>query len=761
MEVVPLEHASAEDLAEQVAAAVAGAQKAGSQVSRHLRQVAEGGGSLPADMYVVPAAQANSLVLVGTPVQLAELKRVIALLDVEPASGYGRLNAVFLKYLSAAEAAKSLNALLAKTVVKDERQRVAIEPSPSNNALLVDASPRDFQWVRELIEQLDQAPQQVMVEILIAEVGLGSRLDLGMEWSTVETPSDDRSTVIGRSRPGDVDTVASSLAQGAFPQGLSVGVARGLTSSGVPRVPFLLTALKSNQDLRILSSVPLWAQNNAEATVSVVENIPILRSTIQGGSGTSRDVIQNIDRVDVGIKLKVTPHVNPDGEVTLQLNPSIEAIVDPGPAGTDFAPTIAKREVSTTVTVADGTTVVLSGLIREDRTQRVSRVPLLGDIPVLGHLFRFTSDEVKRKNLLLFVTPSIVTDGAEAARIRASLEDRTGLPGASRADASPRAVPEPEAMRLAEILARGADVPADALERAAAALAPDADDAALAERLVADGALAGEALFAAWAGHWSLAWTVTVDDGWLDPSLVERVPLAWSRARGVLPVRRDGQVAALVADPADHEAVENLALLLGGELVPVLAPRRAIRRAAERCHYQRTGPVQEAMPDEGTGAAGEPAAGGEDLLGMADGAPVTQLVNADPAGGPPDAGLRRARRAAGGPAAGALPHGRLALRTALAAPAPGRGADLAAQGHGPPRHRRAAAAAGRHGPGARGGTRDGRARLDRAGGLGRAGRAAAARQAVHPPAAGGAGHARGDAGGLSPASRPSRRGSSW
>ncbi len=429
IEVLRLTHGSAEEMAQQVATALAGAESAGSNVSRHIRQVTEGGASLPAGAMVVASPAANSLVLVGTPVQLEELKRIVALLDVEPGSGKGRLNAVFLKYLSAEEAAKSLSALLTKTVDKDQRQRIAVEPNIANNALLVYALPSDFQWVRELVESLDTMPSQVLVEILIAETDASKQLDLGVDWSTIDTPGLGETLVAARSRPGAEDTVLNIVKKNVFPQGLSLGVTRG-TAGGVA-IPFLLQALQQDRDVRILSSVPLLVQNNTEAMVNVVENIPVLRSTIEGGAGTSRDVIQNIDRLDVGIKLKVTPHVNPNREITLVLNPAIEAIVDSGPADKAFAPTIARREIKTTVTIPDRATVVISGLIREDKTRRDKKIPLLGDIPWLGWLFRYSTDSTRRNNLLVFVTPRIVSGTNQWDAVGASLEARTGLKGVS------------------------------------------------------------------------------------------------------------------------------------------------------------------------------------------------------------------------------------------------------------------------------------------------------------------------------------------
>jgi len=429
VEVVELKHGSAADVARQLNQALLGAETAGERLSRHVRQVTEGGSDLPADVVIVPTPTANSLVLVGTSVQLAELKRVIEKMDVEGSAGRGRFNAIFLKYLSAEEAAKSLNALLAKTVEKEQRQEIAIEPSIENNALLVDAGPRDFELVRELVAQLDQVPQQVLVEILVAEVTTGDDLDLGVELATIDAPQDDTTTIVGRSRPDETDTLLN-IVSNVFPQGLTFALSRGFVQDAqgnlIPRVPFLIKALAEDREVSILANVPLWAQNNKEASVSVVDDIPILTSTIEG-SGTARDIIQTIERLDVGIKLSLTPHVNPQREVQLQLNPKIEAIVDEGAADTPFTPTIAKREVSTTVTVPDRSTVVISGLIREDEINEVSKVPLLGDIPVLGWLFRSTAQRKQRTNLLIFVTPQIVTDAGEAEAGRRDLEERTGL----------------------------------------------------------------------------------------------------------------------------------------------------------------------------------------------------------------------------------------------------------------------------------------------------------------------------------------------
>lgn len=392
------------------------------------------------DLILLASPNSNSIVMVGPAADIEDVKKVLTLIDVESSAGRGNLHAIFLKYIGADDASKSLNALLEKSLGKEppkagDRRRIAIEASPVNNALLVDASPMDFRLVNDLVAKLDQMPEQVLIEVTIAEVSADRSLDVGVELAAMNVPSKVGDTVVSGSSTLSENSsgLMNAIQNGIFPRGIAVGVAHGtrLDAQGnvVASYPAVisLNALQQNGDVKILSSVPLVAQNNKEASVSVVKNIPILKSTIQGGTGTARDIIQNIERLDVGIKLKLTPHINPDQEVCMTLNPSIEAIIDPGPTGTQFAPTIARREVTTTVTVPSGKTIVISGLIREDRTQVVRKIPILGSIPLLGVLFRHTVDATERTNLMIFVTPRVTTGETNS---RAALEDwtrRTGL----------------------------------------------------------------------------------------------------------------------------------------------------------------------------------------------------------------------------------------------------------------------------------------------------------------------------------------------
>lgn len=430
--VIPLKYASARELADQIGRALVGAETSGRQISRRVQEVVAGAGNIPADFTLVAAEQANSLIVSAGPLQLKQIREMIEQLDI-PADGMasGRLHAVFLNYLDAEAAAKQLTALLSQRQNPDPRDRIAVEADIANNAVLVDAGALAFASVKELLEQIDRPQQQVMVEVMIVEVAQNSGLDLGVEWSAIDQPQNGSTTVVGRSRPGEVDAINQLVTENVFPQGLTFGLARGTVTlpdgTVIPRIPFLLQALQGKRDVNILSHVPLRTQNNAEASVSVVNNIPILKSVIEGGTGSDRDVIQNIERMDVGIKLKVTPQVNPNEEITLELNPSIEAIIQESSDGVALTPTIARREVESKLTLPDKATVVISGLMREDVIEEENKVPILGSIPVLGVFFRSTSERKEKTNLLIFVTPHIVTDAEANDRMTDRWREKTGL----------------------------------------------------------------------------------------------------------------------------------------------------------------------------------------------------------------------------------------------------------------------------------------------------------------------------------------------
>jgi len=259
-----------------------------------------------------------------------------------------------------------------------------------------------------------------------------------VELAALDMPEGVGDTVVQGSSlfSGGAESVLSTVQDGLFPRGISIGAAHGTRRNAegnlVVSYPGIINieAVKSDTRFEILSETALEAQNNREASVSIVDEIPILESTIRGGAGTSRDVIQNIKRIEVGIKLSLTPHVIPDGLVQMKLNPKIEAVIETQSSGEqNLTPTIARREVSTTVTVPSGETIVIAGLTRHDAKRTERRVPLLGSIPLLGWLFRQDVRDRQDTDILVFVKPRVLSDTAAVRRMSDEWREKTGISG--------------------------------------------------------------------------------------------------------------------------------------------------------------------------------------------------------------------------------------------------------------------------------------------------------------------------------------------
>lgn len=424
-EVVRLRFVGAEDLADQLNLAMSESETRAEMLRRRLSSNTQGSTVQSQGPIVVAAPHSSSIILVGTQVQIETLKTLVAKMDVDTPSGRGRFNAVFLKYVGAEEIAKSISGLLTAsekkgvtTGTRSQERMISIEPSIANNAVLIDASPGDFEVVKKLIDQLDVPPEQVHISVEIAELTVNDDFKFGVELAALDMPGEVGDSVVqGSVAIGDgAGSLLDSIQEGVFPDGISIGIAHGTSvdedgnvSVGYPGL-INIDALKQDGRIEMKSETALVAQNNKEATVSIVNEIPILKSTIDRGSGSASDVIQNIDRIEVGIKLNLTPRIIPGGEVQMELNPSIEAVVDSSSGELNYTPTIARRSVSTTVTVPDGEQIVIAGLTREDDIESVAKVPILGSIPIIGKLFTKTETSSKKTNLLILVTPTIVKD---------------------------------------------------------------------------------------------------------------------------------------------------------------------------------------------------------------------------------------------------------------------------------------------------------------------------------------------------------------
>lgn len=288
--------------------------------------------------------------------------------------------------------------------------RTTIVANAPTNALVIRTAPPNYPLLKETIDALDTRPAQVLFEVTIAEIALGRGFEFGVDWSAVN-------------RGGDVQ---GQFGNPSVPDTGSTSALLRLVRLDGTAVRALLRSIASTSDVRVLSTPEIMATNNREATILVGSKVPFISSTRLGN-----DV--SIDRAvqyqDVGTKLSIIPTINDDGYVSVQLLQEVSSLTQQTVTAALSAPVISTREASTRATLRDGQTVVIAGLIGENRTVSQQGIPLLMHIPYLGALFRRQVDTRQRTELAIFVTPYLVRTDADAdairERLRKSLEERS------------------------------------------------------------------------------------------------------------------------------------------------------------------------------------------------------------------------------------------------------------------------------------------------------------------------------------------------
>jgi len=411
IEVVPLQHASASEVVRII----------NSMRSQDAQGQVPGGTTLAAD------ERSNSILLSGDNAARLRIRGLIAHLDT-PLQGGGNSQVVFLKYAKASELAPILlgvsqfeaegqqggsNGAAAASGVNS--QEVDIQADETNNALIITAAPAKFDSLRRIISQLDVRRAQVLVEAVIAEVSTNLAKDLGVEFAYVPTDRSSGTTpAFGTLLPNsgiDLTGVLGASANpiGAVTSGAFVGAAK---LSGKDRFAALLRALEGDTATNILSTPQLMTLDNEEAEIVVAQNVPFITGQFTNtGSGTDSAVnpFQTIEREDVGITLRITPQINEGDSVKLDIETESSSLSASAVASDIIT---NKRSISTSVLARDQQTIVLGGLIEDEFTDSVQKVPLLGDIPLLGHLFKSTSTTNDKQNLMVFIHPVIIRDAA-------------------------------------------------------------------------------------------------------------------------------------------------------------------------------------------------------------------------------------------------------------------------------------------------------------------------------------------------------------
>jgi general secretion pathway protein D len=322
---------------------------------------------------------------------------------------------------------------------------ISIVADKPTNSLVITAPPEAYALIKEVIQKLDVRRSQVLVESLIAEVTLNRAQSLGVEWRAINSPNGTQvfASSTGSAQTGLLNATLGPLAGGTgstttptnpiagltslASQGFLIGLLRTITITPDPsnpnstvqllNIPLLLRAFQGDTDVNILSTPNLLTTDNEEAEIVIGEQRPFLRSaqdTPIGGVTTSTSTIRTFEFKDTGITLRVTPQISQGKTVRLKLAQEVTAFVSESEVG---AVTTTKRSAKTTVIVDDNQTIVIGGLISNDSNEAKTSVPCLGNIPIFGWAFKQTSVSKRKTNLLIFLTPHIITSPEDIDRV--------------------------------------------------------------------------------------------------------------------------------------------------------------------------------------------------------------------------------------------------------------------------------------------------------------------------------------------------------
>jgi general secretion pathway protein D len=497
--VINIEHADATTLADQVSeiygAEVAtpsptSTRRASSRRRSTTPEPAQNAAKPP--VRIITDERTNSLLVLAPRQQLEEVRHLIAKLDV-PVVGGGRIHVYYLKNANAEDMAQTLSGLIggagrtptapagtsgASPAIPAMRAAVAalaggitVTADPATNALIIQASQEGFNTLVGVIEKLDIVRPQVLVEALIMEVDITDNRDLGVSSLIrfinadteylVRGATDAAAVVASGGTVGDpiTDLVAAPLI------GRIIKDTRNTDSQGHPVgsgsvIDGIIRAAASNGDANILSAPHILTSDNEQAEIRVGDNIPIISSRVQSAagqvSGLSSSV--NVERQDIGVTLRVTPQITEGETLRLEIFQEVtdvnETLSKTTGSAENVGVALSKRQIENTVVVADGETVVIGGLIGDTYQDSTSKVPWLGDVPILGWAFKSTTKRLVKRNLLVFLTPRIVRTGLdlehETIRKREEFRDSSG----QALEISKQQI-EHEAERMAEAKANG------------------------------------------------------------------------------------------------------------------------------------------------------------------------------------------------------------------------------------------------------------------------------------------------------------------
>jgi len=400
--VIELQYASAATLAQQLTEIA----QASSATAGRPRQGQQDG----QDTKIMPDTRTNSIVLVAPDQKMRQLLALVEKLDVKQPSRAGNVNVIYLENASAQALAESLREALSGLRIAgavDEESHIQISADEGTNALIVVASAQDYQVIEDIVKKLDIFREQVLVEMMIVEVSQDGIRELGIDWATFDQAVSESIRGFGGTDFG----IRSRFEQGQL-EGLSVGAWRQV--SGDVQIGAILHALDKKSGVNILSTPHILTSNHKTARIVVGENRPfVTRSRITEDDPATPTVVQTFEYKDVGITLEITPHISQGGNVQLEIYSEFTKLIEDVTTDTVGTPITAKRLAETVVSMQSGKTIVIGGLIRDDTVTVEKEVPVVSQVPLVGNLFRFQRDRVEKTNLLMFITPTVLSSAED------------------------------------------------------------------------------------------------------------------------------------------------------------------------------------------------------------------------------------------------------------------------------------------------------------------------------------------------------------
>ena len=407
------------------------------RILEQLQKTRRGSADDQKSVSMVPDQRTNSILVNADELERQRIAALVARLD-RPLEQAGNARVRYLKYANAVDVAEVLNRVSQNVSklepgeggAKGQRNVVAIEADEATNALIITAEQGQMQTLDAVIDRLDIRRAQVLVEAIIVEIVADGTKNLGIQWlfqnedgfgssanppsaldgiiaaaaGTTTTIDDQGNETI---TTGDIDFSRAGVAAVlSSTPGQAFGIAN-IDRDGTSFVA-LLQALQQNTQANILSTPSLLTLDNSEASITVGQEVPFVTGSFSSTSSSTNpnNPFQTIQRESVGTKLNVTPHINEGDTIVLEIQQEVSSLT--GLQASDIITN--ERKIESTIMVRDGDIVVLGGLVEDDVQESVQKVPLLGDIPLLGRLFRSTATSVTKTNLLVFIRPTIIRE---------------------------------------------------------------------------------------------------------------------------------------------------------------------------------------------------------------------------------------------------------------------------------------------------------------------------------------------------------------